>query len=182
MELAGDEKRIQALFSELALEDQSRAPRFEKLWARAETNVRVPVLISMRSVVVFATVVIFAAVCLVATSSWYAATESEQSLVVPRQDIPTTSVAPVIKHEQLVTADSRTLRTATRRKPLRRRQSERITTEEVVALSNWQSPTSVFLQAPTTLALSSLPQLNQSARDLESFLPKNNEVIKESKQ
>ena len=182
MELAGDEKRIRALFSDLALEDQSRVPHFEELWARAETNVRLPVLISMRRVIVFAAVVVFAAVCLVATSSWYAASESEQSLIVPPQNIPTTSVSRVVKSEQPLSADTKTLGANRRRRPLRHRQTERITTDEVVALSNWQSPTSAFLQSPTAFALSLLPQLDQSARDLESFLPKNNAVIKESNQ
>src|SRR5215813_7912088 len=35
MELGGTEKRIQALFSELSLEDRSRVPHFEHLWTRA---------------------------------------------------------------------------------------------------------------------------------------------------
>lgn len=182
MESAGDEKRIRALFSDLALEDQRQVPRFEKLWARAETNARGPLLISMRSVTVSGAVVVFAALCLVATASWYASSDSEQSLNVPPQNIPTTSVRPIMKSEQHLSAGSKIVRTNHERRPLRRRQTERIATDEVVALSNWQSPTSAFLEAPTAFALSSLPQLNQSARDLESFLPKNSEVIKESKQ
>ena len=34
MQLAGPEKRIQALFSELSLEDRTHVPRFEQLWTR----------------------------------------------------------------------------------------------------------------------------------------------------
>ena len=169
MEFGGDEKRIQALFSELSREDQSRTPRFETLWLRTETNARVPVLMSMRSVTVFATVVVFAAVCLFATSSWYGSSDVN----VPPQEIQTASVPRVMKPEQLVSSDSKTSRNDRQRRPVRRKQIERLTTHEVVTLSNWQSPTTVFLQSPTASALTALPQLDQSARELEKFLPKN---------
>ena len=178
MEFGGDEKRIQALFSELSREDQSRTPRFEKLWLRAQTNTRVPALISIRSVTVFAAVVVFAAVCLVATSSWYG---SAAVNVLPL-DIPIASVPRVMKPEQLLSSNSKTLRSDRQRRPVRRKQTERATTREVVTLSTWQSPTTVFLQSPTATALTTLPQLDQSARELENFLPKNNELIKESNQ
>lgn len=181
MELSGDEKRIQALFSDLSLEDQSCAPRFEKLWLRAETNTRVPALVTMRAVAVFLAVVL-AAVSLLAASSWYASSESQYVVNVPPQDIPSTSLPTVTKPEQLLSSDSRTLRSNRQRRRVRPRQIERVALPEVVTLSNWESPTSTFLQSPTASAFAALPQLNQSARDLEMFLPKNNEVIKESKQ
>lgn len=38
------------------------------------------------------------------------------------------------------------------------------------------------MSSPTELSLSSLPQLNQSVKDLESFLSKNSEIMKESNQ
>jgi hypothetical protein len=182
MELSGDEKRIQALFSDLSREDQGCTPRFEKLWLRAETNVRVPALISMRLVTAFAAVVVFAAVGLVATASWYRSDESAQAVNVPAQNIPSTSVPGVIKPEQLLSSDSMTLRSDRRRRSIRRRQIERVVTPEVVTFSNWQSPTSAFLQSPTASAFAALPQLNQSAQELEMFLPKNHESIKESNQ
>ena len=54
MELGGDEKRIQALFSELRFEDQSRSPEFYHLWARAHARKEIgthgigkPVLVSL---------------------------------------------------------------------------------------------------------------------------------------
>ncbi|HSE18291.1 MAG TPA: hypothetical protein VLB46_14635 [Pyrinomonadaceae bacterium] len=175
MELSGDEKRIQALFSELSLEDQSLVPRFEKLWLGAEMNARVPAPGIMRPVAVIVTVIVLAAVGSIAASSWY---RSSTHLVnIPPQTIP---AAPRVKQpEKLLSADSRTSPTRRLRRPVRQRQT--VTTEEST-LANWQSPTSSFLQAPTAFALSSLPQLNQSARELEMFLPKNNETMKESKQ
>jgi hypothetical protein len=65
---------------------------------------------------------------------------------------------------------------------MRQRQTERAALRQAAVLSNWQSPTNILLNSPIASVLGSLPQLNQSARDLEQFLPKNNEVMKESKQ
>ena len=176
MELSGDEKRIQALFSELSLEDQRHTPRFEKLWLRAYANTRVPALVIRRSVVAITAVVVLA-VCLLVASSWYRSSQSQHALNIPAQTIPTTSVPTVKEPEKFLSADTKNVRPARRRKVVRQRQTE----PEVAALSNWQSPTNIFLNSPIASALSSLPQLNQSARDLETFLPKN-EVIKESNQ
>ena len=172
MELSGDEKRIQALFSELSLEDQSLAPHFEKLWRRAETNAHMPAAGMMRPVIV--TVIVLTAAGLIAASSWY---RSSTHLVnIPPQTI---STAPRVKEpERLLSANSKNSPTRRLRRAIRPRQTERVTT----TLANWQSPTNIFLQSPTAIALSSLPQLNQSAQDLEKFLPKNNETMKESKQ
>jgi hypothetical protein len=49
-------------------------------------------------------------------------------------------------------------------------------------LSSWQSPTAAFLESPARPSFDSLPQLNQSVEDLKSFLPKANQVLKESNQ
>ena len=174
MEFTGDEKRIQALFSELSLEDLNHAPHFEKLWRRAEANRSVV----RRSALVFVTAAILAAVCLVLTWSWYRASQSEQAANIPPQIVPTTS-QPRIQHSELSAAS----KDVARPRRLARRQTERTAISQAAMLSNWQSPTSILLNSPTVSVLSSLPQLDQSARDLEQFLPKkNNELIKESKQ
>jgi len=180
MESVGDEKRIQALFSEQAFEDQSLAPRFEKLW-RTESNARRPVLVTMRPVAVMIVVAVLAGVSLLAASSWYRSSQYQQVANLPPQTIAITSVTPTKDPDNLLSADPKTLHKERRRRLVRQRQIERIATQESAMLSNWQSPTSIFLEAPTAMALSSLPQLNQSARDLETFLT-NNEMTKESKQ
>ena len=179
MEFTGDEKKIQALFSELSLEQQSRAPGFEKLWERAETSSRArPRLVTRFALV---TSSILAGICLLAISSWYTASKFEQTANIPALVIPTTSSdTRITQPEQFVFVHSKDVRTAR----LRRRQPriERTALQEAAVLSNWQSPTNILLNSPVASFLSSLPQLNQSARDLEQFLPKNNDVMKESKQ
>ena len=174
MKFTGDEKRIQALFSELSLEDLKHAPHFEKVWPRAEANRSVV----RRSALAFVTAAILAAMCLVATWTWYGASQSEQAANIPAQVIPTASEARVIQTEQL----AKDFRTIHPRRVVRPRQTGNVAIREAELLSEWQSPTSILLDSPTVSVLSSLPQLTSSARDLEQFLPKNNEAMKESKQ
>lgn len=176
MEFSGDEKRIQALFSELSLENQTRTPRFEKLWLCAEANTPTPAPLVTRFVLV--AIVVIIAISVVAARAWFNPSQSQQAANIPPQIIPTTS-QPRVQHSELSIASKDVVHP----RRFARRQTERAAINQAAMLSNWQSPTSVLLNSPTVSVLSSLPQLNQSARDLEQFLPKkNNEVIKESKQ
>jgi hypothetical protein len=179
MEFSGDEKKIQALFSELSLEQQSRTPSFEKLWLRAQVNSPArPRLVARLAIV---TSSILAAVCLIAIWSWYTSSRFEQAAHIPPQIIPTTPSG-VTQPEQFLFAHAKDVRTAHPRRLVRQPRVERAAIREATVLSNWQSPTNILLNSPAASFLSSLPQLNQSARDLEQFLPKNNDVMKESKQ
>ena len=178
MEFSGDEKKIQALFSELSLEHQRHTPSFEKLWIGAGANTRVPLV--RRSALAFVTAAILLAVSLIATWSWYKSSQSENAAYIPSQIIPTTPESR--PEQQLLSANSTESRTIHPRR-VRPRQTDRAALRQAAVLANWQSPTNILLNSPTVSVLSSLPQLNQSARDLEQFLPKkNNDVMKESKQ
>ena len=169
MELRGDEKRIQALFSELLLEDQSITPRFEQLWNSAQSTKTVRSF--GRLAVVLASLSMIAVFALLAVWSNYKSVTSVSSVA----KIPETT-KPEPKQEILVAGPKKS-------KPIkRRRKTERSIAQEAALLSSWQSPTEIFMTAPTALVLNSLPQLNQSANDLRQFLPKNNEVTKESNQ
>lgn len=170
MELGGDEKRIQALFSELKHEDQSRLPQFGHVWTRALAGKEIgargvgrPVLVSL---------LVTAVVSSLAVWAWYRSTEALiPSIAIQLPPSVTveaghTAVQPVKIERQKHTA--------------RRRQVERSIVTEAALLSSWQSPTQQFMSSPTELTLGSLPQLNQSVKDLESFLSKNSEIMKES--
>jgi len=177
MEFSGDEKRIQALFSELSLENRTRTPRFEKLCQGAEANAPARAPRAMRLMLVAILVVV--AMSLVAARSWLSSSQAEHTANIPSQVIPTTSAPRVQQPEHLLSAASKDL---VRPRRLMRRQTERAAIRQAEMLSDWQSPTNILLSSPAVSVLSSLPQLNQASRDLEQFLPKNNEVIKESKQ
>jgi hypothetical protein len=174
MEFTGDEKKIQALFSELSLEQLSRTPAFAKLWTRAGTTAPARRPLVTKSALAVVTAAILVAIALIAT--WSRSAQSENAASIPQQIIPARS-----ETRPLLSADSRTVRPVHPRK-VRHRQIEPAQIREAAVLANWQSPTNILLNSPAASFLSSLPQLNQSARDLEQFLPKNNDAMKELKQ
>jgi len=172
MEWSGDEKRIQALFSELALQDRERAPRFENLWSRAPEP-RAPQFRPRWAVVMAGALV----ACLLVAWSWsksIASLPPQAAVNVPPQTI-STPLAPSVYETPRVL--SKTLRSEPRRRKSisRHQQVELAVTTQATLLSQWQSPTQQFMQSPSGLSLQSLPQLNQSVEDLKLFLSMNNE-------
>jgi hypothetical protein len=183
MSLAGDENRIRALFSELSLEDQVGAPRFERLWRQAETAGPAPDRRFSRTAGVIAlTLTAAVAVFAVAIWSWPAASINSPAQnagnMVPHVTGP--SPAPVAS-----ASDNAVPR---RRSHVRHKRSfAKIRTidasaTEAALLSRWQSPTSILMTSPTTVVLNSLPQVNESAEELKQFLPRKNDTMKESNQ
>ena len=172
MELGGDEKRIQALFSELSFEDQSRVPQFGRLWSRAQVNKETAGI--GRPVAVLVSVLVIAAVSSLAVWTWYQSTETP-NIVFRLPPAVEASSTPTPLKLQPPRIESHRQKQITRRRPI-----DRTIATEAAVLSTWQSPTQQFMASPTDLALGSLPALNQSAKDLESFLSKNSEIMKES--
>jgi hypothetical protein len=170
MELGGDEKRIQALFFELSLADQSRVPQFGRLWTCAQAKQK---SVSIRGpVAVLVSLLVTAAACSLAVWTWYISTRPSPNIVI---QLPQSFDTPSPVKLQQATGQPRRSKRVTRRPQLDRR----IVTEAAL-LSSWQSPTQQFMASPTALALGSLPPLTQSVKDLESFLSKNSEIMKES--
>jgi hypothetical protein len=157
MELGGTEKRIQALFSELLLEDRSRVPRFEKLWT--QTTAR-PAPLFRRLLMTAAVVVVVAA-----TSFALWSRQSQVVLNIAPLEIPTSQVT-------LIVEQPRPQQPRGQKRIVRPRRTDRVIFSEAALLSHWQSPTQNFMQSPSSVSFNSLPQLNQSEKDLESFLPK----------
>ena len=161
MELTGTEKRIQALFSELSLEDRTHVPRFEQLWTRGEKTIPAPLF--KRSWAVTAAVVVIAA----ASSFALWSRQSLTALSIAPLEIPT----PASPQVAAIVEPIRPQQPPRKKRIVRPRQPDTVLTEAAL-LSRWQSPTQTFMQSPSSVSFNSLPQLNQSAKDLESFLPK----------
>jgi hypothetical protein len=182
MEWDGDEKRIRALFSELSFEDQNRTPRFEKLWRRPEASSPARTRGLATPITAFAVLVILIATAFGLWSLFTTTPTLPQQLAV---DVTpqsfTTTGPPEQKSNQAslvrIRSHSHRQQRLTRRSPV-----ERLNTAEAAQLSAWQSPTAGFLESPAGTVFNSLPQLNQSVEDLRSFLPKNNQMLKESNQ
>ena len=187
MELDGNEKRIRALFSELSLQDQSHAPRFESLWRRAEnsgtTGAAQVRRVSGSATVVALAGVIFVVACVLAVWSWSTASTKPPAQnavnVAPRLTSPVP--APTLRESVNSTVPTDRPRSHPRRKRSgeRPRTTEWATTQ-AETLSRWQSPTKILMTSPTGEVFNSLPQLNQSAEELKQFLT--NDAIKESNQ
>jgi hypothetical protein len=184
MELGGDEKRIQALFSELSLEDQSSVPQFGRLWMRAHVMKDSNTGGLGTPIAVLISVLVTAAACSLAIWTWYRITPASGPNIV--NQLPQGTIAetrPIVNPVKLVpVARPERVHLPHHKTIARQRQADRTLTTEATLLSSWQSPTQSFMTSPTGLVLSTLPQLNQSVKDLESFLPKKNEIMKESNQ
>lgn len=196
--LAGDEKRIQALFCDLALEDRTRAPRFEKLWRGAESTAAVSTVLRSKGSSInvavgrvrnahwrdlrlfprlsFAVITIF--VILTVIALWTRSGEPSQ---------PDRQLAANTADETSPSDNNRVLVAFTPTKPSshkvayhrpRRVRARDTIIQKAAAISRWQSPTGMFMESPADLVLKSLPQFNQSAKELESFLTDNE--VKES--
>jgi hypothetical protein len=183
MKSGGNEKRIQALFCELSLEDQSQAPRFEKLWSGAEVTRPAQVRRFSRSAVVIASALAITAASSLAAWSWYKSTQfpAQNAFNVPLQT-PATILAVARVPEPYEMDSVIRPRRQRQKRSTRQRQTERALMREAAMLSSWQSPTQKFMESPTSFSLNSIPQLNQSVQELQLFLPKNNELMKESNQ
>lgn len=178
MELGGDEKRIQALFSELSFEEQSRVPQFGHLWTRAQVRKENTAGSLSRPVAVLVSLFVAAAACSLAVWTWYRSSQSSPPNIVIQ--LPQSSDAPDTPSR--IELQPARVEPPRRKYTTRRRQVDRRLATEAALLSSWQSPTQQFMTSPTTLALGSFPSLNQSIKDLESFLSKNDEIMKESNQ
>lgn len=177
MELSGEEKKLQALFSELKTADQETAPRFARVWNGATPGARRAFVFNPAFVAGMALLV--CAVILVAVWSRY---RPEKQPAIVRVGIPAApnatpaivspTVAPVVGSYD--NADER--KRARRNRATVRRNSiqlaaNRKLTRDAKAITDWESPTSALLSSPSDALFSSLPQLNENANGLQSFLP-----------
>lgn len=180
MESAGNEKRIQTLFCELKSEDERLAPGFVKLWNRAQLTTSRP-LRAFKISFAAATALVVITVCSLAfwSRNRERAQQAEPGVAIQSAiPGPTTTPPPAIRQpKQLVVAGLsdriRSIRWS--RKLAARRQAEltarNAAIREAIAISSWQAPTATLMQSPADDLLTTLPQLDRSVTELNSFLP-----------
>ena len=188
MELVGEEKKIQTLFSELRLADEQAIPRFAAIWNRAQARALRPRRAFNLSFVAATALLICALVSLAWWSRHWQRTRQPNvvaiapSGVVP--DLKPSEVVPASKESSApIGSEPKKAVTAAHRLELSARlRAERIASrdeanllaaakKQATAISSWQSPTATLLSSPNDDLLKSLPQLNESTNDLKSFLP-----------
>ena len=165
MELVGDEKRIQALFTELKFQDQSIAPSFDRLW-NSVPHRQSKRMAFVHPMVVFATITMFGTVCALALWSKQT-TNVNTSLALDVAPVVFRSIQADVRVSEKL---SRKSRHTVVRKNVRPAQLESDAIEQVAVLSSWQSPTDHLLEYPSTPVVASLPEFAQSVKDLQSYL------------
>jgi hypothetical protein len=180
MELVGEEKKIQALFSELRLADEQAAPSFAGVWNRAQLRPRTRLSSLSFSLAAAAFAVFVAVVALALWSSNRPQTPQPSRQIAAAPATPDITHAPTTgagqseilpkKEQPRVSRNARAARFAARQKAelLAARRAE---IRDATAISSWQSPTATLLSSQNDALLNSLPQLNESVKELKSFLP-----------
>src|ERR1051325_6607688 len=177
MELSGEEKKLQALFSQLKAVDEQLTPHFGASWNRAQIAPRKirrfnPAVVVVMFLLVFG-VVAFAvwsrysrrlpqpavATAPPGPSTTRAAKPSRASEI----ETPTVEAKnPIIASHKNKTSRHNAMLAAANRKLQR----------DAKSIASWTSPTSALLDSPSDEIFSTLPKLNQSATQLKSFLPR----------
>jgi hypothetical protein len=176
----GEEQEIRALFSELKLADEQTAPGFNAVWHRAQARSLKPRRAFNLSFAVATGLLICALGTLAfwsmrsqpgAPASASANMPAAAGSFAPRSDKSTTVAGtaeapqysrPLIKNRVRRLVSPRSDREIAVNQEL---------TGEAKAIASWQSPTSDLLSSPSDGLFKSLPQLNENANELKSFLP-----------
>ncbi|HKP37226.1 MAG TPA: hypothetical protein VJT71_10225 [Pyrinomonadaceae bacterium] len=180
MESDWEEKKIQALYSELKSADEQAAPHFGRVWNRAHQGQRR--IRAFNPAFVAATALLVCA--LVSLAVWSRYTQQTQPAVAVNNPPPATVNTPPasvamttpISNDQLPPVQKRrNIKPSLQTRLSAQRNTLVVTnqklTRDAKAITSWQSPTASLLSSPSDDIYSSFPQLNQSATDLKSFLP-----------
>ena len=179
MELSGEEKKLRALFRELKAVDEQVAPHFGATWNRAQIAPRKTRMFNPAFVAV--TLLLVCGAAAFAVWSRYSRTTSSPQPVIAnaRQNpgtIPAAETTPPPAPESPLPKPKNAVIVARRNKVANRQNSmlaaaNRKLQRDAKSIASWTSPTSALLDSPSDEIFSSLPELNQSATQLKSFLP-----------
>ncbi|HEX7723314.1 MAG TPA: hypothetical protein VF397_14235 [Pyrinomonadaceae bacterium] len=179
MEIIGDDKKIRALFSEAKLADAQATPGFTSQWNRAQSRALWPRRAFKLSLAAVTALLVCALISLAVWSQYsqprptYSAFADVPALnslaasaVKTVDEVPTlvqkgTVHKPTKSRITRSTAQSNALIVASNGKAAK----------EATSIDTWQSPTSALLTSPMDGLFKSLPQLNENANELKSFLP-----------
>jgi len=179
MELVGEEKRIQALFSDVRLADEQTTPSFAGLWNRAQSKTIRP----QRAFKLWSVAATALLVCSLISLAWWSKHwhRSPDVVATTSWGPETDPVKSVIENEEVNLlkpgpkgyspgAKARSLKLAARREASLVA-ANRKATREANKIASWQSPTASLLESQSDELLKSLPQLNHSVDELKLFLP-----------
>lgn len=176
----GKEQEIRALFSELRLADEQTAPGFNAVWHRAQARSLKP----RRAFNLSFAVATGLLICALGTLAFWTmrSQPAAPALASAIMSAQAGSFAPGADKSPTVAGTSESPRYS--RPPVKNRVRRFVSprhdqeiavnqqlTKEAKAIASWQSPTSDLLSSPSDGLFKSLPQLNENANELKSFLP-----------
>jgi flagellar basal body-associated protein FliL len=176
----GEEQEIRGLFSELKLADQKNAPGFTAVWHRAQARSLKPRRALNLSFAVATGLLICALGTLalwsmrsqpVAPASASASVSAPAGSFAPRSEKPSTVAGTSEPPEYTRPLIKNRVRRVVSPQHAQEIAGNQQLTKEAKAIASWQSPTSDLLSSPSDGLFKSLPQLNENANEMKSFLP-----------
>jgi len=176
MEIIGDDKKLRALYSETRFVDEQVVPSFSATWHRAQSRAKQP-----RRTFTFAfasalALVIFAAATFAIWSKYSPQPQTYSAFAkvaaANLQPLPNKSGTEATLPALLVNhpVRSRANKLAAQRQQLLAAETRKAE-KEAKEIASWQSPTASLLSSSSDDLFKSLPQLNQNANEMKSFLP-----------
>jgi hypothetical protein len=190
MEIIGDDKKLRALYSDARVADETATPSFTAVWHRAQAHRLRP----RRAVnLSFALVTALLVLTLGSLAVWSMySTRSNQRDEASKNEPAPGGVAPaagtspekVNTNEAVKTAGNspqapietpvhRAVKPRVKR-PAAPSDSQLLASNQSTkdtTIESWESPTSTLLSSPTDGLFKSVPQLNENANEMKSFLP-----------
>ena len=178
MEIIGDDKKLRALYSETRFVDEQVVPSFSAAWHRAQLRAKQPRRVLNLAFASALALVIFAVATFAIWSKYSRPTQTYSAFatvaaanLAPLPNNSAEATLPTVPVKQVVVQiKSRVSRLAAQRQQLmfaENRKAEKAAKE----IASWRSPTGSLLSSSSDDLFKSLPQLNENANEMKSFLP-----------
>jgi hypothetical protein len=184
MEIIGDDKKLRALYSEARVADGAEMPSFTSVWHRAQARSLKPRRGFKLSFALVAALLGLTLGSLAVWSMYSSRSNQQHEAVTPGKVAPAAGSPEKPKTEEKMMTAQKALQapieTTVQRssKPRVKRPAAQTgaqliasTTVKEATIDTWQSPTSTLLSSPTDGLFKSVPQLNENANEMKSFLP-----------
>jgi hypothetical protein len=180
MEIIGDDKKIRALFSEVRFADEQAELSFTSMWHRAESQALKPRRAFNLSLVTATALLVFTLASLAVWSKFSQPSTQANNVfgVVPGAAIsnrPRNNTESAVANARMESPIKPLSKSPSVRQTLQKQSlmsaRNRQAADKAKQIASWTSPTASLLTSSSDDLFKSLPQLNENASDLKSFLP-----------
>ena len=187
MEIIGDDKKLRALFSEAKAADNASTPSFTSVWHRAQARSLKPRRAFNLSFALVTALLVLTLGSLAVWSMYATRSSQPHEAVTPGGVAPSAATSPEkpkadeepriaekAPQAPIETPVHRSVKSRVRR-PAAQPDSQLIAYNQAAVkettIDSWESPTAALLSSPTDGLFKSVPQLNENANGMKSFLP-----------